>query len=713
MAEHDGDRKPVILVVDDEASTRLLVRGSLENAGFVLQECTSGEEAIEAFPRLAVDLLLLDVMMDGMDGFAACEAIRALPGGQDIPVVFMTGLDDVESIARAYKAGATDFITKPISWLLLGHRIAYILRASAALGDVTRSERKTRAILNAIPDSMLHLRHDGTVLDLKLAEGKSHWVTERGADRTRLHSVLPSGIAEQILGLTADVLRTGAAREFEWQWSANGDEHHYETRIVRSDDQDALVIIRDVSDRRKAEAEIARLAFYDTLTGLPNRLLFRDRLKQAILEARRYNRQVALLFLDLDRFKRINDTLGHSVGDRLLIAVAERVTSALRRSDTVGRIGTNPEGITVARQGGDEFTIMVTHIDGAPQVSRIASRLLTSLAVPFNIEEHEIFISGSIGIALYPLDGSDTETMQKNADTAMYEAKEHGRNTFQFYTQSMNSMAVQRLLIENHLNKAIEKDQLLLYYQPQVHIPSGCISGFEALIRWQHTDLGLVVPGEFISLAEESGLIVSIGEWVIREACRQGVAWRRQGLPSMRISVNLSTYQLRDPHLAGIIERALRMHGMDPGCLELEITEGAIMKNLEGALVTLNQIRELGVTISIDDFGTGYSSLAQLKRFPVDRLKIDRSFIKDIPQSTDDQAITKVIILIGHNLDMKVLAEGVETPAQLEYLQESECDEFQGYLFSPPLPAVAVPEFLMSPPKIASLGQSHSTDTGM
>jgi diguanylate cyclase (GGDEF)-like protein len=471
---------------------------------------------------------------------------------------------------------------------------------------------------------------------------------------------------------------------------------------VRSDDRDALVIIRDVSDRRKAEAEIARLAFYDTLTGLPNRLLFRDRLNQAILEAKRYNRQVALLFLDLDRFKRINDTLGHSVGDRLLIGVAERVTHALRRSDTVGRAGADLDAVTIARQGGDEFTIMLTNVDDASQVSRVARRLLTALAVPFGIEGHEIFVTGSIGIALYPMDGGDVETMQKNADTAMYEAKEHGRNTFQFYTQSMNSMAVQRLLIENHLNKAVERNELLLYYQPQVDIAHGTVSGLEALVRWQHSELGMVSPGEFIPLAEESGLIVSVGEWVIREACRQAVAWRRQGLPPMRISVNLSPFQLRDPRLASIIETALQVHGMDPKCLELEITESSIMKNVESALVTLNQMRELGVAIALDDFGTGYSSLAQLKRFPVDRLKIDRSFVKDIPGSADDQAIAKVIVLIGHNLGMNVLAEGVETQAQMTYLKECSCDEVQGYLFSPPLPAVAVPDFLSSPLAVAS-----------
>jgi diguanylate cyclase (GGDEF)-like protein len=688
--------------VDDEATTRLLVRGSLEGSGFALEECTSGEEAIAVFPTLHPDLVLLDVMMEGIDGFNACKAIRALPGGRDVPIVFMTGLEDVESVARAYESGATDFITKPITWLLLGHRIAYILRASSAFQDVAQSERKTRAILDAIPDSMVHLDQDGTILDAKLAEAKGRWDAAPDQDGKRIHDLLPSDIAEQTLRTTADVLRTGDACVFEWERSFHGNSYHYETRIVRSGDRDALVILRDITDRKRAEAEIARLAFYDTLTGLPNRFLFKDRLDQALLAATRYGRQVALMYLDLDRFKRINDTLGHSIGDRLLIAAAERVTRAFRRSDTVGRPGTDADEITVARQGGDEFMVMLTNVEGAPQVSRIARRVLASLAVPFSIDGHEIFITGSIGIALYPLDGADAETLQKNADTAMYEAKEHGRNTLQFYAQSMNSMAVQRLLIESHLNKAIERNELLLYYQPQWDLMRGVISGLEALVRWQHSELGMVSPNEFISLAEEAGLIVPIGEWVIREACRQGAAWRQQGLPSLRISVNLSTYQLRDPGLPGMIEKALWLHGMDPNCLEIEITEGAIMKNVESALVTMNQMRDLGVTISMDDFGTGYSSLAQLKRFPMHRLKIDRSFIKDIPQSTDDQAITKVIILIGHNLDMKVLAEGVETSAQLKYLQECGCDEFQGYLFSPPLPAVAVPDFLASPPAIPS-----------
>lgn len=432
----------------------------------------------------------------------------------------------------------------------------------------------------------------------------------------------------------------------------------------------------------RKQAHLYHLAHYDALTGLPNRLLFEDRLTQALVQERRAGQLVALLFLDLDRFKVINDTFGHAVGDLLLKAVAERLSQTVRESDTV------------ARMGGDEFTLIFSGLREPQDAGQIAQLILEAMAKPFVLEGHEVHVSASIGITLYPLDNhsidgkmSAIETLLKNADTAMYKAKDQGKNNYQFFKAEMNVATLERLLLENDLRKALENGEFILHYQPRIHCADGSVSGMEALIRWRHPTLGLVSPAAFIPLAEETGLIVPIGEWVLRTACAQTKAWLDAGMRPLRVAVNLSARQFKHAGLIVMIENVLRKTGLNPSCLEVELTEGLAMEDVKQTVITLNTLNAIGVSIAIDDFGTGYSSLAYLKRFPVDFLKIDQSFVRDIGASADSAAIVKTIIAMAHNLQLEVVGEGVETAEQLEFLRQHVCEEVQGYLFSRPLPA--------------------------
>ncbi|UCD35534.1 MAG: EAL domain-containing protein [Nitrospiraceae bacterium] len=454
--------------------------------------------------------------------------------------------------------------------------------------------------------------------------------------------------------------------------------------------------IRYAIERKRTEDRILRMAYYDTLTKLPNRSLFHDRLSKALAHAERYTGNCALLFLDLDNFKRINDTLEHRIGDLLIRGVADRLNHYVRSADTVARQGSGFITNTVARLGGDEFTILLTEISTIEDVAKVAQRILVILSQPFILDGHEVFASASIGIAIYPYDGEDMNTLIKNADTAMYHAKDFGKNNFQFYKNSMNATALERLTLENSLRKALERREFVLYYQPRVDIATGRIVGMEALIRWNHHQRGLIQPADFIPLAEETGLIIPIGEWVLKAVCKQNKIWQDSAdiYTPVILSLNLSGLQFRQDTLMKVIEKVLDSTGLDPSFLELEITESVIMKNADTTVVMLNRLKDMGVLISMDDFGTGYSSFSYLKRFPLDNVKIDRSFIRDINENDEDAAIVKAIIVMAHTLNLRVVAEGVESEQQLELLEEFGCDEYQGYFFSRPLPEADVVHFI-------------------
>ena len=441
-------------------------------------------------------------------------------------------------------------------------------------------------------------------------------------------------------------------------------------------------IIDDITDRKRSEERLAFLAQYDVLTGLPNRALFYDRLRQAVVRAKREQSMVGLLFLDLDRFKQINDSLGHAAGDRVLRVVAERLKGFLREVDTIARLG------------GDEFTVIIEGVEDAEQVSSVAEKIKAALSESVVIDGHDMLVSASVGITLYPQDAEDIESLIKNADIAMYHAKHRGgRQQYQFYDAGMAPLAAGRLEMETRLRDAIHNQEFVLHYQPTVDVKSGRITGMEALIRWQSAE-GMIPPSDFIPLAEESGLILDIGKWVLHAACTQTRAWQREGLPPLRLAVNLSPLQFRQENLLVTISEILRETGLAPDHLELEITESAIMDRSVETIATLNRLEELGVHLSIDDFGTGYSSLAYLKQFPVHQLKIDRSFVRDLTMDRDDAAIVSAMIAMSHNLGLDVTAEGVETRDQLEFLRNAGCDVYQGYYFSVPLPARAFADLI-------------------
>jgi diguanylate cyclase (GGDEF)-like protein/PAS domain S-box-containing protein len=436
---------------------------------------------------------------------------------------------------------------------------------------------------------------------------------------------------------------------------------------------------RDITDRKLADERVKFLAYYDALTGLPNRTLFRDRMSKALAGARRQKHKVAFLFLDLDRFKDINDSLGHSVGDLLLQEVAERLKAWGRAQDTIARVG------------GDEFLIMLTHVKDSPDAAVAAERLMDAMCRPFAIQGHSLTISCSVGISIFPEHGADGEVLIKNADAAMYNAKENGRNNLRFFTSDMSAQVLERITLENSLRSALGKDELFLAYQPQMEIATGRITGLEALLRWRHPTLGLVSPEKFVPIAENSGLIVPLGEWVLRTACRQAQQWQNDGLPRVSVAVNVSAVQFRQEDFLDVVKKVLTDTGLDPRCLELELTESLLLANAEAMVSVVRDLKALGITVAIDDFGTGYSSFSYLKQLQLNKFKIDRSFIRDIAVNPEDATITSAIISMAKSLKLKVIAEGVETEAQMEFLRSHHCDEIQGYYFSRPLSVEEVP----------------------
>jgi diguanylate cyclase (GGDEF)-like protein len=438
----------------------------------------------------------------------------------------------------------------------------------------------------------------------------------------------------------------------------------------------------DITERKRAEEQIRSLAYKDSLTGLPNRLLFGDRLRVAVAQAHRVGQRLAVLFLDLDRLKVINDSLGHSVGDRMIAEVGQRLRTCVR------------EGDTVARLGGDEFTLLLPGITQVVDAAKVAEKVLEVLRAPVHVDGRELFVTASLGISVYPEDGRDAETLLKNADTAMYRAKDQGRDHYQLYTSAMNATALERLALESSLRKALAQDELVLYYQPVLDLASGRVHGVESLLRWRHPEMGLVSPAEFVPLAELTGLILPMGPWTLRTACRQAQAWRRQLSSDLTVAVNLSARQFQQPDLAGQVAAALEEAGLQPRLLELEITESNAMHHAESTIRTLRELKSLGVRLSIDDFGTGYSSLSYLKRFPIDTLKIDQSFIRDISTDPDDAAIATAVIAMARTLELDVVAEGVETEEQLQFLADHGCDRIQGYVFSPAVSAERCGEVL-------------------
>jgi diguanylate cyclase (GGDEF)-like protein/PAS domain S-box-containing protein len=698
------------MIIDDDLTMRLLLRQALEQHGFRVEEADGGAIALEALSHVQPDIILLDVDMPDMDGYAVCSQLRQIGGFEHTPVVMVTGYEDVDSVNRAYEVGATDFVSKPINWTIFGHRMRYILRSAQAFTALKTSEARSNALLRAIPDMIF--RQDGKGRYIDFQGGQQHMAVMSPKDfiGKTMEEVLPGEIAAPALQHLRRVLSSGSGQRFEYQLEIEGTTHYFEARMAASGENEVISLVRDITDQKLYEDQIQQLAFYDNLTDLPNRRLFFEHLEHEIRQCERSDSVVAILFLDLDRFKLINDTLGHSVGDTVLVEVGRRLSDCVRSADAIARPGHEESLASVARLGGDEFTMLIGGIRDARESEPVARRILEALSVPITIRGRDLYITPSIGIATYPVDGEDAETLLKNADAAMYKAKEEGRNCIRFYSNSINDRALARFTLEADLRTTLENNGLEVHYQPQVDLHTGIATGMEALVRWNHPQRGYISPSDFIPVAEEAGLIDKLSEWVMRTACAQARAWSRQGAGEVRMAVNLSARQFYAGDLASVVADVLASTGCESRLLEVELTESMVMKDPKITLAALEALKEMGVSIAVDDFGTGYSSLAYLKKYPLDVLKIDRSFVRDIATDPDDAAIAKAIIAMAKSLGMTVIGEGVETSQQLAFLRESGCDQVQGYLLARPDSASEVEKFLHGRVLMTSLLRKLATD---
>lgn len=560
--------------------------------------------------------------------------------------------------------------------------------------ELLLANEEINAVFRAIPDQLFHFDANGKVITYKLGQSSHYYLKDKRLINRCIKDVFNAEVIDKLTASIKQVLEQLIPKDFEFVIYHDKKIYYYEVRMMPVKSQEVIVLIRDITERKQADDQIAYLAYHDSLTALPNSRLFKDRLEHAISQAKRNNKILAVMFLDLDRFKLINDSMGHSAGDELLKITSQRLIEAVRKTDSVA-INANTDNSAIARSGGDEFTILLDDIESREAITRIAERIVKNIALPMKLGREEVHISTSIGIAIYPEDGVEVDELLKHADSAMYHAKAQGKNNFQYFADSMNRSSFERLSLENNLHRAIAHNELHLYYQPQFNVGSDTMIGMEALIRWEHPDKGFISPGDFIPVAEETGMILKIGEWVFREACEQGVVWINAGYDVHKISVNLSPRQLKDEKISKLIESILHETGMPANKLCIELTESALMLDPKVADARLKKIKDLGVSLSLDDFGTGYSSLSYLKRFPIDTLKIDQAFIRDIKTDKEDAALVRAIIAMAHGLSMDVIAEGVETKEQLDFLNAHGCDIVQGFWFSRPLSALDMKELFL------------------
>ncbi|HRD66254.1 MAG TPA: EAL domain-containing protein [Candidatus Competibacter sp.] len=802
MNGENNDDRITILVADDDPVTRLLAGEILEREGFAARVVESGEIALALFASYSFDLVLLDVVMPGLDGFDTCARLRQMPAGAHIPILMVTGLDDESSIQRAYGAGATDFITKPLNALILAQRVRYVLRASAAMRELAWRVDFQRVLIETIPVPIVVEDARGgcllcnpaweTLVGRSLAEmaggvpqmvgrgipkpavlapevdDDGRWqqqvyetevvgagaeprsvivhqaaftlpasgepgvisvvldITERKKSeehlrlaetvfRTAADAIMvtdAAGVIKSInpafttvtgyqpreaIGLTPRLLESGreddqffadvwrSLRETGkwsgelWQRRKNGEIYPVWETIAAVHAPDGHVVeyvafFNDITARKRAEQEVFHRANYDLLTGLPNRNLLCERLDQTLKQARRYSRRAVLMFVDLDGFKQVNDTLGHGVGDMLLCQVAARLGVCVRDTDTV------------ARQGGDEFVVVLPDMADEEDASVVAEKIIARLTEPFDLGGNVVRIGASVGVAFYPDHGASAEQLLRHADLAMYQAKLAGRGAYRIYEPAMTNKAARQASFENNLRLALERKEFAVYYQPILEVDSGRLVGAEALLRWHHPLRGIVPPSEFIALAEETGLIGDIGTWVLEDVCQTLERWHRIGL-DLSVSVNLSSVQILRGWSIEMLDALLKRYRLAPHALVFEITEKVLLADIPQAGQWLEDVRNLGIHLVLDDFGTGYSSLSCLRRFPLDRVKIDPSLVRDMVANPISRALVKAILAMSHNLWLKVVAEGVETWEQFDLLGRLGCEYAQGFYFSRPVSA--------------------------
>lgn len=701
QALDDLPPRPRVLLVDDDEVNLLLTAAALRERGFEVTEAASGSEALGLLSARTPDVVVLDALMPELDGFETCSLLRATPGFESLPVLMLTGLDDEASINRAYQAGATDFFVKSPQWSLLDGRLRYLLRSSRTRLELERSKAKLARAQDLARMGSFEWWRGASASFAISAEGLR--VFGRGPqDRLDFIGVMrmvPADDRHVFLRLLRDViahtsvlvtdlpliLPDGRQRvvhiEAEPEFSEQGAVNGY------------TGILQDVTDRRQAEDRIRQLAHFDALTGLPNRRQLIYRVERAIESARRGGHEVGLLLIDLDRFKVINDTLGHAAGDELLVEVGRRLRSCVRHSDQIlegvldGMGNRSHRGLeAVGRLGGDEFVALLPEVADERDAERVAQRVLDALREPIFVGGQECFVTASVGIALYPRDGQTMADLLRNSDVAMYAVKSQGRNASAVYSPQLAGHGKQKLELESALHKALERNEIVLHYQPKIDVRAARMVGAEALMRWQRGNV-LVPPADFIPLAEETGLIVPLSEWALKEAARQAKLWSLQFGFSDSIAVNLPSRLFERTDLVEHIHQCVSAYGVPHRSIQLEITENNLMKDLQNVIPSLHRLNEVGVEISIDDFGTGYSSLAYLTTLPISEVKVDRTFVRDLGITPQSSAVVTAIIALARALGLRVIAEGVETLRQMEVLHRLGCSLMQGFLFSKPLPA--------------------------
>jgi len=682
-----GSATRLLLVEDNPGDARLLEEMLREpgSHNITLTRVASMSEARAALDENTTDIILLDL---GLPDAQGVEAVRQARGAAPhIPLVVLTGRDDEALADQALQEGAEDYLVKgQIEARALIRALRHAVERNMMQEALYAEKERAEVTLNSIGDAVISTDVVGIITFINLvAEKMTGWGREEALGRhlAEVFVIVDAQTREAIPNPVASVFEGGAPSNLPSGCVLIGrdkPEIPMEASVSPMYSREGLatgsvIVFRDVSAARAMTLEMTHSFEHDFLTGLPNRVLLNDRIGQAIALAPRHEKQVAVLFLDLDGFKHINDSLGHPIGDRLLQSIAKRLVGCVRTSDTV------------SRQGGDEFVVLLTEAEQWEDAAIVAARMLIAVSETHFIDNHDLHITTSIGVSVFPDDGEDAETLIKNADTAMYQAKENGRQSYQFFKPAMNVRAVERQSIGESLRRAVERQEFVLNYQPKINLKTGAITGAEALIRWNHPTRGIVSPAQFIPIAEESGLIRPIGDWVLREACQQARSWVDAGLPPTSVAVNVSATELRDETYVQRLYATLSRTGIDPRSLELELTESVLMKHAHSAAIILQALRRSGVQVALDDFGTGYSSLSYLRDFPIDSLKIDQSFVSEVTSAGDDTSIVTAVISMARSLDLRVVAEGVETKEQLQFLQAQECDEGQGYYFSRPVPA--------------------------
>ena len=680
---------PLLLAVDDDVVIRSMLKKVLEKQGYDVIEAPNGAEAVELFNSHHPDMVLLDVLMPMMNGFEACEKMRQQDPERMVPILMLTGLDDVSSVDKAFDSGATDFITKPINWSLFAQRVKYALQARDTDFALRKSQHRIRHALQVarlgywdwdlkedcfhIPDnvlSMLGINEQDTqsmtaLLQYVADEDKNKVfqafsdAKEKGLKFALEHRIVTSDQGERYVYQQAEVIK-----------NSEGEPRH------------VMGTVQDITALKRAEDLILHQAYHDLLTDLPNQTLFKDRLKHALKVAEHTGHQVAVISLDIDRFQLINESLGHDAGNILLVEFAGFINRFIQEGDTVSRIS------------GNEFALLLESLKSVDEIDALIRNLRQGLKNnAFDLLDEQVYLTLSLGVAIYPDDDIEPEGLMQSANAAMRKAKAQGGDQECFYTHDMNRRVTDRLRMETDLRQALEQNELELFYQPQVDVSSRRIIAMEALVRWNHPQQGVISPVRFIPLAEETGLIQPLGKWVLEEAVRQTREWHDKGYP-LKVGINLSARQFMQDDLVDIVAGSIKQSTLPPQYIDLEITETIAMQDAENSIQKMHQLKQLGVHLSMDDFGTGYSSLSYLHQFPLDVLKIDRSFVKDIEGKQSDGAIARAVIAMAHSMDLEVIAEGVETEEQYAFLQQYDCNVIQGYLISQPVPAAEFEKLL-------------------